>query len=238
MQWALTLLVGLGLASFVASVAVTDLPPSPARQVLEPFAAAVVDPLFNQTWTLFAPTPPVVNESFVLMVRYRRGSRVAAPRPIDITALFRHLAEQTRWAPSRLYRVTMALAVELNRALAAIFRGRTPPGAALPGTGATAPALADQVAAAQDYYAASVLGTVPALSRTGGVGLAEVVLVELQRLLSATARAVEPDPGAIAAVRGVYLVTPIPPYTERWRRLRAETVLQTAWLPYLRSVPS
>jgi len=234
----MAVVVGTGLAAFVAAVAVNDLPPTPARQVLEPMASHVVDPLFTQTWTLFAPVPPTVNESFVLMVRYRAGAKVVGAHPIDVTALFRRMAEQTRWAPSRLYRVTMALAVELNRALGGIVPTRTTRGPSGLGAEADGPALADQVAAAQDYYAASALGTRPPLTRRGGLVLADVVMVELQRLLSAVARSVEPHPADLAAVRAVYSVTPIPPFTDRHARPRTQVILASGWLPYLPAVPS
>lgn len=235
--WVVAIVAAVALVVFVAGLAVQNLPPTPARQVLLPWASRVIDPLFNQHWTLFAPAPPEVNEDFVVEATYRPGSGLAPPRPVDLTTLFRTMAKQARWAPPRLYRVTMSLAVELNRVLQVIVAEHDD---AIPGVkpAGSVPALAAQVQAAQDYYASSVLGTKPPLGTTGALQLGVLVVQMLQRLGSATARAVMPHPHELAAIKVIYRVTPIAPYTDRQRVERSHVLLATAWLPYLGSVPT
>jgi hypothetical protein len=217
--------VGLLIAGYMAAVVVDDLPPSPARQVLIPLADHVVDPWFAQQWTLFAPTPPTANAQLYLTVRYRPQASGAVCRPIDLSAVYLAMAKTRRWAPSRLYRVTMTMAVLIDQLvearLARVGHGGT----------TTAEATASQ-AEANVYLAPSALGTEPLLTRQAGTSLRLAVDAELQRLLSASARALCPRPRSIAAVEGTETTQAIPPYSHPHRSEPVVDVFSTGWMAY------
>lgn len=227
-----TAVLAVAMVVFIGALVVQNLPPTPARQVLLPLAKHVIDPWFSQTWTLFAPTPPIVNEEILLEARYRPAAHLADPPAVNVSALFQTIAEQRRWAPSRLYRVTMGLAVEVNRVANGTFYGR----GARPATGGSA--LASQESEAQDYFAPSSLGTVAPLTPVQADQYGEFITVQLQRLLSATAHGVVAHARQLASIRAVVTSTPIAPYTQRNRRQRTTTIFETGWMPYLSSVPA
>lgn len=224
--WLSGVLVAVLVMVYVGAVVVDDLPPSPARQALLPAADRVVNPWFAQQWTLFAPTPPLSNARFYLMVRYRAGSSLPRPPAVDLSAVFQRMAEARRWAPPRLYRVTMDLAVEIDRTVLYANR-RTPAGA-----------VAGAQSEADVYFAPSSLGAAPPLTPTQARLLGLSVAVELQRLLSASASQLMPHPRRLAAVRAVETATPIPPFTARQRHERPIALFDTGWMPYVPTVAS
>lgn len=214
----------LAVVVYVASVIVVDLPPSPARNALVATADHVVNPWFAQQWTLFAPNPPTSNAHLYLLVEYKRGSGRPDPAPVDLTQLYHDIAGSRLWAPPRLNRVTMDLAVEIARI--ALYA----PGAKASSAQTAAEAEADI------YFSPSVLGTISPLTPKDAELLAVEVILELQRLLSASAHDVIPDPSQIQYVRGMETGQAIAPFTSPHEQEQTATLFDTGWIPYLSSV--
>lgn len=221
-------LVALILA-YVGAVVIDDLPPSPARQALVPLADHVVNPWFEQQWTLFAPTPPTANARLYMVVRYLPGTAEASCHPVDLSTVYLDMAKTQRWAPSRLYRVTMDIAVEIDQVVEYQH----------PNTPATN-AIVDNTAATQSeanvYLAPSALGTEPLLTQRMAHGLRLAIDGELQRLLSSSARSLCPRGRSIAAVKGIETVQAIAPYSDPHLREPQIPIFSTGWLAYIRDV--
>lgn len=227
--WGTAVVLTMTAAIYIAAVIVDVLPPSPARQTLLPAASRIIEPWFEQQWTLFAPTPPITISRLYLMVHYRDRAGFSQPRPIDLSRLYQTMAEDRRWAPPRLYRVTMDFAVEIDRA---VLYGPARPKQAVAG------AVAAARSEASTYFAPSAIGQVQPIDAHQAALIRVAVTAELQRLLSASAHDLCRHPGAIAAVRGIETDQRIPPFTHPHRTEPQVPVFDTGWLPYIRHVAS
>jgi hypothetical protein len=223
--WLLAAVLTVLTLVYVSAVVVMNLPPSAARDELATTAQHVVDPWFEQQWTLFAPAPPTSNTRLYLQVRYRPGAPEPSPKPINLTAVYQNLAKDRWWAPPRLYRVTAEMAVLIS----AVQRFGTPASASSPSPNA------DQQEA-QVYFAPSALGGLPPITEFQAHLLAGEISLQLQGLLSNAARDLLPAPSDLVAVRGVETAQEIAPYEARRTVTAEEAEFDTGWMPYVATI--
>lgn len=226
------MVLALAIVVYVGAVTIYDLPPSPARQAMLPAVNQIVQPWFDQQWTLFAPTVPVANARLYLLVRYKTPSGLRQAKPVDLSAVFQRIAQAQRWAPPRLYRVTMSLAVEIDQVVLYASRQPTSPGGDQSATAQQAQAEANA------YFAPTALGSTAPLTPVQSRLMGLEVTVELQRLLSASAHDLLPESSRIASVRGVETSQAIPPFSHPHLHEVQRPVFDTGWLPYQKDVAS
>jgi hypothetical protein len=98
-----TLIALMVMAAYVFAVIVHVVPEGPAARAIRPTTDRLLQPVFFQRWTLFAPTPPLAD--FQTLV-YTRNSRTGSEEgPFDMSEQLFETAKRHRFAPPRLMRV-------------------------------------------------------------------------------------------------------------------------------------
>lgn len=88
MVWATTLLMALVCGSYFALAILYLAPPNPVKALHLARVYAIMHPLFQQNWHLFAPVP--IRSNFVLIVRCRTGTRITEWIDVTMPMLARH----------------------------------------------------------------------------------------------------------------------------------------------------
>jgi len=77
-------------------------PASPAQIRIAGFTQRVLNPYFQQTWTLFGPTPGTSNNILLLYVRVQTPHGIVSEAPVNIEAAIDRLPRSDRLLPSKL----------------------------------------------------------------------------------------------------------------------------------------
>ncbi len=72
-----------------------NLPMTPFKQKLEPFISSYINPLFQQTWTLFAPTPANTKNNLQVKIYFEEEGLEKVSDWISITDIFNKQARKS-----------------------------------------------------------------------------------------------------------------------------------------------